>query len=78
MILFYLFSDKRLLSLKKHCGLIFSPESAIFLPFFHILLTRRYGKRDHRSIGKVFNIYSLLHLTFFFVITYYIIISLAI
>lgn len=75
MILFYLFQIKPTFT-QEHCGLIFSPESAIFLPFFHITLKHCYGKRDHKSIIKY--LISILIYINFFLITYYVIISLAI
>lgn len=59
-------SDKSLLSLKKHCGLIFSPKSAIFLPFFPFHVKSLLWEMGPQVHQKVFNIYSLLHLSFFF------------
>lgn len=58
-------SDKRLLSLEKHCGLIFSPKSAIFLPSFPFHIKSLLWEMGPQVHQKVFNIYSLLHFTFF-------------
>lgn len=52
----------QILSLNKHCGLIFSPESAILLPFsfFHITFRREIGPRVHQKVFNTFYSYALI------------------
>lgn len=50
LFLFYLFQIEACFHSRSTVVWLFSPESAIFLPLFHITLRRRYGNRDHKSI----------------------------
>lgn len=85
MILFYLFHTKPtftqealwfdIFHLKVQSSLLF-----FFFSSFHITLRHCYGNWGPQVHRKVFNIYSRIHLTFFFFfwVSYYFIISLII